>query len=88
MPRVNAIGASKSDDTGINDLVDHRPVTPEAQPQDSFIYKISDNHDEMVWCKVGNVLIEMLIDSGSKYNIIDEFTWHYIQSRNATVANV
>ncbi|XP_062565475.1 uncharacterized protein LOC134227814 [Armigeres subalbatus] len=55
---------------------------------DSFIYAISDNHDEMVWCKVGQVLVEMMIDSGSKFNIIDESTWEYLNKRKAAIKNI
>lgn len=88
IPRVNAIGTNEFDDIGNNELPAPRAVKPEAQLQDSFIYAISDNHDEMVWCKVGNVLIEMMIDSGSKHNIIDELTWHYMQGKDAAVKNV
>nr|XP_029720408.1 uncharacterized protein LOC115262208 [Aedes albopictus] len=54
----------------------------------SFVYAISDNHDEMIWCKVGQVLVEMMIDSGSKFNIIDESTWKYLKERSAYITNV
>lgn len=60
----------------------------EHNDMDSFIYAISDNHDEMIWCKVGHVLVEMMIDSGSKHNIIDELTWGYMQNKNAVINNV
>lgn len=79
-PKINAVSA--------NQLPESRAVKPEAHPQDSFIYAISDNHDELVWCKVGGVLIEMMIDSGSKYNIVDESTWQYIRNKNAFLKNV
>ncbi|XP_062709093.1 uncharacterized protein LOC134288385 [Aedes albopictus] len=79
-PKINAVSA--------NQLPESRAVKPEAHPQDSFIYAISDNHDELVWCKVGGVLIEMMVDSGSKYNIVDESTWQYIRNKNAFLKNV
>lgn len=88
-PRINAIDTDKSNDISHNNSSTLRTVRLDTRPQDSsFIYAISDNHDEMVWCKVGNVLIEMMIDSGSKHNIINELTWHYMQRRNAAVSNV
>ena len=34
----------------------------------SFVHAISDNNEEKIWCMVGGILIEMLIDSGSKCN--------------------
>ncbi|XP_062559455.1 uncharacterized protein LOC134224184 [Armigeres subalbatus] len=40
----------------------------------SFICNIGDG-DENLWAEVGNVLIQMLIDSGSCKNIIDDTTW-------------
>lgn len=60
---------------------------PEAR-SDSFIFAISDNHDELVWCKVGDVIIEMMIDSGSKYNIIGESTWTYLQNKGANCEDI
>ncbi|XP_058817207.1 uncharacterized protein K02A2.6-like [Topomyia yanbarensis] len=74
-PRINAIEEQIT-------VGDNENRTP------SFIFSISDNHDELVWFKVGQVMIEMLIDSGSKHNIIDESTWKYLQSNGAVVADV
>ncbi|XP_058837536.1 uncharacterized protein K02A2.6-like [Topomyia yanbarensis] len=54
----------------------------------SFIFAISDNHDELVWFKVGQAVIEMMIDSGSKHNIIDERTWEYLRDKNAHITNI
>lgn len=75
--RVNAVNEVKPDEA----------ADPETRCE-SFIYAISDNHDELVWCKVGNVLIEMMIDSGSRYNIIDEATWVYLKNREAVMEDI
>lgn len=77
--RVNAVG--NQEPSVLNSEQTERHL-------DSFIYAISDNHDEMIWCKVGHVLVELMIDSGSKHNIIDELTWGYMQNKNAVVKNV
>lgn len=77
LSRVSAVGEQSPGD----DAVNH-------DKSDSFIYAISDNHDEIVWCKVGQVLVEMMIDSGSKFNIIDELTWNFMKGKNAIIKNV
>ncbi|XP_055522439.1 uncharacterized protein LOC129716628 [Wyeomyia smithii] len=46
------------------------------------VYKISDDGDEYVTCRVGGVEIEMLIDSGSTYNLIDDSTWELLKLRD------
>lgn len=38
--------------------------------------------DEMMLVSIGNVMIEMLVDSGSKYNIIDGSTYEYLKMNN------
>lgn len=38
------------------------------------VYNVNSS-DELIWCEVGGVPVEMLIDSGSKYNLIDDKTW-------------
>lgn len=78
--RVNAIGNQESSMQSLEQS--------DRQGTESFIYAISDNHDEMIWCKVGQILVEMMIDSGSKHNIIDEHTWGYMRNKNAVVQNV
>lgn len=49
----------------------------QAEPE-SFIFNIGDG-DEYLWTKVGGVLIQVLIDSGSSKNIIDDKTWQYMK---------
>uniref|UniRef100_A0A1B0D076 Peptidase A2 domain-containing protein n=1 Tax=Phlebotomus papatasi TaxID=29031 RepID=A0A1B0D076_PHLPP len=53
---------------------------------DAFIFNIGDG-DEYVWCKIGGVLVEMLIDSGSTHNVIDEKTWLYMKKSGLEVIN-
>lgn len=52
--------------------------TLEDEEPESFIFNIGDG-DEYLWTKVGGVLIQVLIDSGSSKNIIDDTTWQYMQ---------
>lgn len=43
--------------------------------------------EETILCKIGGTEIEMLIDSGSKYNIIDDRTWNLMKIRNVDYRN-
>ncbi|XP_058817505.1 uncharacterized protein LOC131680812 [Topomyia yanbarensis] len=52
----------------------------------NFIFRISDG-DELLWLKVGDVLLQVLVDSGCKKNIIDEKTWKYLKANCAIVWN-
>ncbi|XP_058837773.1 uncharacterized protein LOC131693710 [Topomyia yanbarensis] len=55
-------------------------VTEHNEEQPSFIYNIGDG-DEFLWVKIGGVLVQVLIDSGSSKNIIDDTTWEYMQKQ-------
>lgn len=55
-------------------------ATEHADEQPSFIYNIGDG-DEFLWIKIGGVLVQVLIDSGSSKNIIDDATWEYMQKQ-------
>ncbi|XP_055596046.1 uncharacterized protein LOC129746422 [Uranotaenia lowii] len=48
---------------------------------DSFIFNIGDG-DEFLWTKIGGVLVQVLIDSGSSKNIIDDTTWEYMRRQD------
>lgn len=50
-----------------------------------YIFHLDE--DETVKCKVGGVVIEMLIDSGSKCNIITDRTWEYLKNHKVKVTN-
>lgn len=52
------------------------------------VYNIVETNDELIQCSVGGVTIEMLIDSGSKYNLIDDTTWKTMKLRNVRVNNL
>ncbi|CAB3220156.1 unnamed protein product [Arctia plantaginis] len=50
-----------------------------------YIFHIDD--DAMIDCQVGGVQIQMLIDSGSKSNIINDRTWEYMKQSQVRVSN-
>ncbi|XP_058448838.1 uncharacterized protein LOC131428816 [Malaya genurostris] len=53
----------------------------------NFIYSIGET-EEIIWVKVGGVLAQMMIDSGSCKNIIDERTWRHLVVQGLTMRNV
>lgn len=52
----------------------------------SFIFNISDG-DELLWMKVGGVLLQLMVDSGYKRNIIDEKSWNYLKTNGIKTWN-
>lgn len=50
------------------------------------VYNVNEA-DDLIWCKVGGVPIEMLIDSGSTYNLIDDKTWSCMRQNGVQVFN-
>ncbi|XP_062714080.1 uncharacterized protein LOC134290880 [Aedes albopictus] len=52
----------------------------------SFIFNISDG-DELLWMKVEGVLLQLMVDSGCKRNIIDEKSWNYLKTNGIKTWN-
>lgn len=50
-----------------------------------YIFHIDD--DASINCQVGGVTLDMLVDSGSKCNIISENSWKFLKSKNVIVIN-
>lgn len=73
-PKIHAIDASRS----ISD--------EDTEPGPMAIYNLSadDSEDDKIVCQIGGILVNMLIDSGSTHNIIDECTWRYIEDAGIT----
>ncbi|XP_055714344.1 uncharacterized protein K02A2.6-like [Phlebotomus papatasi] len=59
----------------------------DATSSSNFIFNIGDG-DDLIWCKIGGILTEMLIDSGSAHNIIDEHSWEYLKKSGIKVRNM
>lgn len=60
--------------------------TDESKPPESFIFNIGDQN-EMIWLRVGGVLLHVLVDSGCKKNIVDESSWKYLKANGVQVTN-
>lgn len=56
-------------------------------PEDLPVYNVGDRDDEAIQCRVGGVQIVMLIDSGSKHNLIDDTTWELMKLRDVKITN-
>ncbi|XP_062714010.1 uncharacterized protein K02A2.6-like [Aedes albopictus] len=55
----------------------------EIKKEELPVYNIADDDDEFIKCRVGGVEIEMLIDSGSTYNLIDDAIWELLKLKDA-----
>ncbi|XP_058838582.1 uncharacterized protein K02A2.6-like isoform X2 [Topomyia yanbarensis] len=51
------------------------------------VYNVGMGDDELITCRVGGVDIVMLIDSGSKHNLIDDKTWELMKLRDVETTN-
>lgn len=54
-------------------------------------YRVGDDSDEsenFVSCKIGGVALSMLIDSGSKYNLLTESDWNRLVKGKAELWNI
>uniref|UniRef100_A0A182NX56 RNA-directed DNA polymerase n=1 Tax=Anopheles dirus TaxID=7168 RepID=A0A182NX56_9DIPT len=55
------------------------------EPQCELVEMVSsaNDQDDLLWAKVGGILIEMQIDSGVHSNIIDDRTWNAMKNNGA-----
>ncbi|XP_062538687.1 uncharacterized protein LOC134206962 [Armigeres subalbatus] len=56
------------------------------EPPQSFIFAIGDG-DEYIWIKIGGIMMQILIDSGSNKNIIDGETWKRLKAQGVVIKN-
>lgn len=43
--------------------------------------------EKLMKCRIGGVDVVMLIDSGSKHNLIDDTTWKLMKIRDVRISN-
>lgn len=60
---------------------------PKPKPEERVDYIFHLDGDDSIICTLGDVQIEMLIDSGSKCNIINDATWEILKSKGVRVEN-
>lgn len=58
----------------------------QAEEYQSFVYSICDR-EEIIPVRMGGVLVEMMIDSGSAKNLIDEQTWRRLVRQGLEMKN-
>lgn len=67
-----------------NSNKDNKKQKPDHDRKDKteidYLFHIDD--DEITTCEIGGIDTEMIIDSGSKCNIINDRTWYHMKSNN------
>lgn len=52
------------------------------------VYNVGGTDEELITCRIGGVDVVMLIDSGSKHNLIDDTTWNLMKLRDVQISNL
>lgn len=58
---------------------------PDIEEEEAFVYAVGDTHEEDIFCLVGGVIIEMMVDSGSRYNLMGDRSWEYLKRNGVEV---
>lgn len=53
-----------------------------SEDEDVFALDTETENDNKLWCKIGNIEIQAVIDSGSRYNVIDRQTWAELKAKS------
>lgn len=61
--------------------VDHKQMAEESDYEDVFCID-SVGTSNKIWCTIGGVDVEMIVDSGSRYNIIDRSSWIELKKKD------
>lgn len=70
----------RDDDGGLVHLVEnHKTVMDDYD--DVFCIATAEDSNE-IWCQIGGVEVKVIVDSGSKYNIVDRDTWAELKVKN------
>lgn len=51
------------------------------------VYNVGNSDEELITCRIGGVDVVMLIDSGSKHNLIDDTTWELMKLKDVKISN-
>lgn len=55
--------------------------------KDEYIFCIGNETSNEIDVKIGGIALTVVVDSGSKYNIVDSKTWEFLKANKVTVAN-
>lgn len=70
-----------------NDIISSKPSKKPKSKSEEVDYIFHIDNDDTIKCTLGGVEIEMLIDSGSKCNIINDVTWETLKKNGVVVEN-
>lgn len=59
-----------------------RMITGYDDYDDVFCVSTCDDDNNKIWCKVGGVVTEVVVDSGTKRNIVDRESWLELKAKN------
>lgn len=74
---------TKKDDDKSNAISNRKPAS--AKSNIDYIFHIDD--DATVSCNIGGVKVDMIIDSGSRCNILSDTTWKNLKKCGITITN-
>lgn len=60
--------------------------TSDDKEGNNFLFSISDG-GELIRIKLGGVVLQVLVDSGCKKNIVDEQSWNYVKANGVKIWN-
>lgn len=56
--------------------------------EDEYVFMIRTQKDaNQIWCKIGGIETPAIVDSGSKYNIVDRETWNDFKAKKIKVVS-
>lgn len=56
--------------------------------EDEYVFMIRTPKDaNQIWCKIGGIETPAIVDSGSKYNIVDRDTWNDLKAKKVQVVS-
>lgn len=50
--------------------------------EDIFIIDTSDENENKIWCVIGGVEVNIVVDSGTRFNIVDRESWDDLKAKN------
>lgn len=62
-------------------------VNSSHSPEDEYIFCIGNDSGNEITLKIGGVQLTVVLDSGSKFNVIDNKTWEFLKTNKIEVFN-
>lgn len=60
--------------------------TKQTSVESEYICSIGDGKGNEITCKIGSITLTVVLDSGSKYNIVDSKTWEFLKENKVIVS--